>query len=194
MIYFTISGWHHRINGKARHRCCGLYVLCPLLLQDSRVVETRVHSDNFCRNVRRGTKKIRQKLEAAWDQWDSGRISTGLFLRVWGAVYAAWSNDWLSMDWSYSWMMWLELWLWFVLHAHVQWPYAYLLHFYDIIWYGIRMLWNAFSMLCYATRYSKMISYGMVCYALLWDLSKRSFLHKRVPFILHFFSIKTHFL
>ena len=87
--FICISGWHHRINGKAGHRCCGLYVLCPLLLQEARVVETRVHSDNFCRNVRRGTKKIQQKLEATWDQYDCGQISTGHFLRVCGAVYAA---------------------------------------------------------------------------------------------------------
>ena len=87
--FICISGWHHRINGKAGHRCCGLYVLCPLLLQEARVVEIRVHSDNFCRNVRRGTKKIQQKLEASWDQYDSGQISTDHFLRVCGAVYAA---------------------------------------------------------------------------------------------------------
>ncbi|XP_022290891.2 uncharacterized protein LOC111102436 [Crassostrea virginica] len=77
-----VGGWHHRINGKAGHRCCGLYVLCPLLLQEARVVEIRVHSDNLCRNVRRGTKKIQQKLEATWDQYDGGQISTGHFLRV----------------------------------------------------------------------------------------------------------------
>ena len=165
MIYFNISGWHHRINGKARDRCCGLYVLCPLLLQDSRVVETRVHSDNFCRNVRRGTKKIRQKLEAAWDQWDSGRISTGLFLRVWGAVYGAWSNEWLSVDWGYSWMMWLELWLWFVLHAHVQWPYAYLLHFYDMIWYMV-FVWYGVLFQCYARRC--VLKNDMIWYAIVW--------------------------
>ena len=31
----------------------------------------------------------------------------------------------------------------------IQWRYAYLLHFYDMIWYGICMLWYAISMLCY---------------------------------------------
>ena len=31
----------------------------------------------------------------------------------------------------------------------VQWRYAYLLHFYDMIWYGIPMLWYAISMLCF---------------------------------------------
>ena len=55
--------------------CGGLYAL-----QEARVVKTRVHSDKFSRNVRRGTKKIQKKLEAACDQYDSEQISTGHFL------------------------------------------------------------------------------------------------------------------
>ena len=55
----------------------------------------------------------------------------------------------------------------------VQWRYAYLLHFYDMIWYGIPMLWYmyAISMLCYKIIKNDMIWYaivwyGMLCYAM----------------------------
>ena len=37
-----------------------------------------------------------------------------------------------------------DLWI-----KQLQWRYAYFLHFYDMIWYRIRMLWYAISMLCY---------------------------------------------
>ena len=65
-----------------------------------------------------------------------------------------------------------ELWqLHFSLYLYIlQWRFAYLLHFYDMIWYGIRMLWNAISMLCYEILKNDMIWYailwyGIVCYA-----------------------------
>ena len=56
----------------------------------------------------------------------------------------------------------------------LQWRYAYLLHFYDKIWYDIPMLWYAISMLCYEIfkndmeRYA-IVWYGtcMICYAML---------------------------
>ena len=78
-----------------------------------------------------------------------------------------------------------------VIYTVLQWRSAYLLHFYDMIWYAIRMLWYAISMLCYEIFKNDMIWYafvwyGMVCYAMLWDLRKRSFFHRRVPFLLHF--------
>ena len=68
--------------------------------------------------------------------------------------------------------------------------------------YAVR---NGMLFLCYALRNSKiiwygMVSYGIVCCAVLWDLSWYFFFHRKVPFILHFwtliyrfFSIKTHF-
>ena len=57
----------------------------------------------------------------------------------------------------------------------IQWRYAYLLHFYDMIWCGIHMLWYAISMLCYEIFINEMIWYaivwygmnGMACYAML---------------------------
>ena len=54
----------------------------------------------------------------------------------------------------------------------VQWRYAYLLNFYDMIWYGIRILWYAISMLCFEILKNDMIWYailwyGIVCYAML---------------------------
>ena len=49
------------------------------------------------------------------------------------------------------------------------WRYAYLLHFYDMIWYGIRMLWYAISMPCYEI--SKMIWYGMLSYSIVCSIS-----------------------
>ena len=54
----------------------------------------------------------------------------------------------------------------------VQWRYAYLLHFYDMIWYGICMLWYAICMLCYEILKNDMtwygiVWYGMVCYGML---------------------------
>ena len=54
----------------------------------------------------------------------------------------------------------------------LQWRYAYLLHFYDLIWHGICMLWYAISMLCDEILKNDMIWYaivwhGMVCYAML---------------------------
>ena len=50
----------------------------------------------------------------------------------------------------------------------VQWRYAYLLHFYDMIWYGIRMLWYSISMLCYEILKIKDIKNGMKWYAIVW--------------------------
>ena len=54
------------------------------------------------------------------------------------------------------------------------------------------MIWN--GLVCYA-----ILCYGMVWNAMLWDMSKRSFLYKRVSFILHvqsliymFFFIQKH--
>ena len=49
----------------------------------------------------------------------------------------------------------------------LQWRFAYLLHFYDMIWYSIRMLWYAISMLCYEIFKHDMLSYGMVWYGML---------------------------
>ena len=52
-----------------------------------------------------------------------------------------------------------------ILHCH----YAYLLHFYNMKWYGIRMLWYAISMLCYEKLKNDMIWYAIVWYGLvLW--------------------------
>ena len=51
--------------------------------------------------------------------------------------------------------------------AWLQWRYAYLLHFYDMIWYGIRMLWYAISMLCYEIFKNDMIWYAIVWYGML---------------------------
>ena len=71
----------------------------------------------------------------------------------------------------------------------LQWRYAYLLHFFDMIWYGICMLWYAISMLCYEIFKNDMVCYRMVCYAMyaiLRDLSKRSFFHRRFPLIFLF--------
>ena len=53
----------------------------------------------------------------------------------------------------------------------IQWRYAYLLHFYDMIWYGTCMIWYAISMLCYEILKNDMICYaivlyGMVCHAM----------------------------
>ena len=51
---------------------------------------------------------------------------------------------------------------------YLQWRYAYLLHFYDMIWYGIRMLWYAISMLCYEIFKNDMIWYAIVWYGMVW--------------------------
>ena len=82
------------------------------------------------------------------------------------------------------------------IHWGIQWHHAYLLHFYDMIWYFYAMLSDIKNdMIWYA-----IVWYGILWYAMLWDLSKRSIFHRRVSFILHFqilihrfFSIKTHF-
>ncbi|XP_048727495.2 uncharacterized protein LOC125645738 [Ostrea edulis] len=88
-----VESWHHRINGKTGHRGCGFYVLCPLLLQEARLVESRVHSDNICRNVRKSSTTVQKKLDAAWEKYDVGDVSAGHFLRICGAVYAPVSKD-----------------------------------------------------------------------------------------------------
>ena len=81
-VYLFILGWHHRANAKAGHRSCSFYRLCPLLLQEAQLVETRVSSDNLCRDVRRSTSATQKKLEEAWNRYDVGEISTGHFLRL----------------------------------------------------------------------------------------------------------------
>ena len=53
--------------------------------------------------------------------------------------------------------------------CELQWRYAYFLHFYDMTWYGIPMLWCVISMLCYEIFKNDMIWYyivwyGMLCY------------------------------
>ena len=48
----------------------------------------------------------------------------------------------------------------------IQWRYAYLLHFYDMIWYGICMLWYAIFMLCYEILKNDMIWYAIVWYGM----------------------------
>ena len=77
-----------------------------------------------------------------------------------------------------------------------------LIFYISMIWYDI---WYSYAMVCYFNAMLEdaclkmiwygMLSYGMPCYAKLWDLSKRSFFHSRVPFFLsliyRFFSIKT---
>ena len=37
------------------------------------------------------------------------------------------------------------------------------LHFYDMIWFGIRMLWYAISMLCH-----EILKNDMIWYAIIW--------------------------
>ena len=78
-------------------------------------------------------------------------------------------------------------------NVHCCYSGAMLIFYISMIWYGMVFVCYGMLFLCYAMRYSKMIwygmlSYGMVCYfyAMLWDLSKRSFFYRRVPFILHF--------
>ena len=84
-VYLFVLGWHHRANAKAGHRSSSLYRLCPLLLQEVQMLETRVSSDNLCIDVRRSTSDTQRKLEEAWD--DVGEISTGHFLRLCGSLY-----------------------------------------------------------------------------------------------------------
>ena len=86
-VYLFILGWHHRANAKAGHRSCSFYRLCLLLLQEAQLVETRVSSDNLCRDVRRSTSATQKKLEEAWNRYDVGEISTGHFLRLCGSLY-----------------------------------------------------------------------------------------------------------
>ena len=57
------------------HRSCSFYRLCPLLLQEAQLMETRVSSDNLCKDVIRTTSATQRKLEETWD--DVGEISTG---------------------------------------------------------------------------------------------------------------------
>ncbi|XP_062571643.1 uncharacterized protein LOC134233670 [Saccostrea cucullata] len=83
-----VEGWHHRVNGKAGHRSCTFYKLVPLLLQEAKLVETRVSSDNLLRNVRHSSNATQKKLDTAWEQYDAGDISTGHFLRLCGSLYA----------------------------------------------------------------------------------------------------------
>ena len=59
----------------AGHRSCSFYRLCPLLLQEAQLMETRVSSDNLCKDVIRTTSATQRKLEETWD--DVGEISTG---------------------------------------------------------------------------------------------------------------------
>ena len=59
----------------------------------------------------------------------------------------------------------------------IQWRYAYLLHFYDMIWNGICMLWYAIFMLCYEILINDMIWYaivwcGVVWYGMVWYAMK----------------------
>ncbi|XP_062583185.1 uncharacterized protein LOC134244944 [Saccostrea cucullata] len=83
-----VEGWQHRVNGKAGQRSSTFYKLVPLLLQEAKLVETRVSSDNLFRNVRRSSTATQKKLDTAWDQYDAGEISTGHFLRLCGSLYA----------------------------------------------------------------------------------------------------------
>ena len=48
-VYLFILGWHHRANAKAGHtKELLLFRLCLLLLQEAKLVESRVSSDNLC--------------------------------------------------------------------------------------------------------------------------------------------------
>ena len=49
----------------------------------------------------------------------------------------------------------------------MQWHYAYLLHFYDMIWYGIHMIW--YTIRCYEILWYGMVWYGMVCFAMRFE-------------------------
>ncbi|XP_078320426.1 uncharacterized protein LOC144621355 [Crassostrea virginica] len=60
-----VEGWHHRANAKVGQRSCSFYRLCSLLLREAQLVETRVSSDNLCRDVRKTTSATQRKLEEA---------------------------------------------------------------------------------------------------------------------------------
>ena len=75
-----------------------------------------------------------------------------------------------------------------LVHYELQWRYAYFFYI-SMIWYGIPILCYFYSMIRDIKK--NMIRYviewyGIVCCAMLWDLSKYSLFHRRVPFILHF--------
>ncbi|XP_062614774.1 uncharacterized protein LOC134276543 [Saccostrea cucullata] len=61
----NVEGWYHRINGKAGHRGCRLYDLCPVLLQEARLVEAKIHSDNLCRKIMQSTTTVQKNLTKA---------------------------------------------------------------------------------------------------------------------------------
>ena len=76
-VYLFVLGWHHRANAKAGHRSSSLYRLCPLLLQEAQLVETRVSSDNLCQDVRRTTSATQRKFEK-WMTSGKSELDTSL--------------------------------------------------------------------------------------------------------------------
>ena len=74
--------------------------------------------------------------------------------------------------WDYTHSKLLNILIWYnsttVLPNLVQWHYAYLLHFYDIIWYGTPMLWCAMYMLCFDIFKHNRIWYAIVWYGMLF--------------------------
>lgn len=87
MLSFT--GWHNRINSKARGLSLSFYLLVPLLQREADIVKTRIAASDLERDVRRTSHLTQQKITAAADRYMAQEISSGAYLKICGSIYAA---------------------------------------------------------------------------------------------------------
>jgi len=89
-----VSRWHHRLNIKAGQTAqsgLGLYRLAPLLKKEAELLRQSIISDDLHRDVRR--TDVEEKLNAAWDSYDAGEMSTSHFLTTVANIYRPSDDD-----------------------------------------------------------------------------------------------------
>ena len=101
-MYSSFTGWHHRMNSKARVLPLPFYQLIPVLFREAEIVQSRIAATDLERDVRRTSHLVQQKISTASEWYMNKEISSSAFLKICGSIYAApfqwlWLTNWYMM-------------------------------------------------------------------------------------------------
>ncbi|KAK3105027.1 hypothetical protein FSP39_015519, partial [Pinctada imbricata] len=85
-----LSGWHQRLNRKAKKANLPFYMLVPLLKEEGSTVElqmTLVNDGLLRRRHRSGYNRVNLDIFQLWEKLDSRLVTTSQFLRECARIY-----------------------------------------------------------------------------------------------------------